>query len=211
MTLLELRSISKTFNHDPALDKVSLDIEEGTILCLLGPSGCGKTTLLRIIAGLEKADEGNVYFNKRDMADIEPHRRNFGMMFQEFALFPHLNVFENITFGLKMQNKSRAAILERTQEMLVLVGLEEYALRGVSELSGGERQRVALARTLAPQPRLVLLDEPFGALDRALRERLLLEVRNILKRLGVTTVFVTHDQAEAYAVADIIAVMDKGK
>jgi len=211
MPLLELNSIAKTFNHDPALSDVSLTIEEGTILCLLGPSGCGKTTLLRIIAGLERPDAGKVFFANRDMAHVAPYKRNFGMMFQEFALFPHLNVRENISFGMKMQGRPPAEIMERTREMLFLVGLEEFAQRGVSELSGGERQRVALARTLAPRPRLVLLDEPFGALDRALRERLLLEVRNILKRLGVTTVFVTHDQAEAYAVADIIAVMEKGR
>jgi ABC-type Fe3+/spermidine/putrescine transport system ATPase subunit len=210
MALLELRHISKTFNHEPAVDDVSLDLEEGNILCLLGPSGCGKTTLLRIIAGLERPDEGTVYFDGRDMARIEPHRRNFGMMFQEFALFPHKDVIGNITFGLRMQKRSRMEILKRSQEMLSLVGLEGYSGRNVSELSGGERQRVALARSLAPHPALVLLDEPLGSLDRALRERLILEVRNILKTLQVTTVFVTHDQTEAFAIGDIIAVMNKG-
>ena len=211
MALLELRHISKAFNHERAVDDVSIDLVDGNILCLLGPSGCGKTTLLRIIAGLERPDEGTVYFDGRDMAGIEPHRRNFGMMFQEFALFPHKDVIGNITFGLRMQKRPRSEILTRTQEMLTLVGLEGYAGRNVGELSGGERQRVALARSLAPHPRLVLLDEPLGSLDRALRERLLLDVRNILKTIGVTTVFVTHDQTEAFAIGDIIAVMNKGK
>jgi len=211
MALLELRHITKTFNHEPAVDDVSLDLAEKNILCLLGPSGCGKTTLLRIIAGLEHADGGSVYFDGRDMAGIEPHRRNFGMMFQEFALFPHKDVLGNITFGLKMQKRPRTDILTRSQEMLALVGLEGYACRNVSELSGGERQRVALARSLAPHPRLVLLDEPLGSLDRALRERLLIDVKNILKTIGVTSVFVTHDQTEAFAIGDIIAVMNKGK
>lgn len=211
MALLELRHISKTFNHEPAVDDVSLDLADGNILCLLGPSGCGKTTLLRIIAGLENTDAGSVYFDGRNMTGIEPHCRNFGMMFQEFALFPHMDVIGNITFGLRMQKRSRTETLRRSQEMLALVGLEGYAGRNVSELSGGERQRVALARSLAPHPRLVLLDEPLGSLDRALRERLLLDVKNILKTLRVTSVFVTHDQTEAFAIGDIIAVMNKGK
>ncbi len=211
MTLLRLRTLSKTFEREPVLDAVSLDVEEGSILCLLGPSGCGKTTLLRIIAGLEIPDTGTVYFDDRDMATVAPHLRNFGMMFQEFALFPHKNVLGNITFGLKMQKRPRREIRARAKEMLSLVGLEGYARRNVSELSGGERQRVALARTLAPNPRLVLLDEPLGALDKALRERLLLEMRDILKKVGVTTIFVTHDQTEAFAIADTVVVMDRGR
>jgi len=211
MALLELRHISKTFNHHRAVDDVSIDLEDGHILCLLGPSGCGKTTLLRIIAGLERSDEGTVYFDGHDMAAVEPHRRNFSMMFQEFALFPHMDVVGNITFGLKMQKQPRKEILQRSKEMLALVGLDGYGTRNVSELSGGERQRVALARSLATHPRLVLLDEPLGSLDRALRERLLLDLRNILKTLGVTAIFVTHDQTEAYAIGDIIAVMNRGK
>ena len=190
---------------------MNLDVEEGHILCLLGPSGCGKTTLLRIIAGLETSDTGTVFFDGKNMEHVEPHRRNFGMMFQEFALFPHKDVLGNIIFGLTLQKKSRNEITQRTDEMLDLVGLTGYARRNVSELSGGERQRVALARSLAPQPRLLLLDEPLGALDRALRERLLLDVRNILKKVGVTTIFVTHDQTEAFAIADIVAVMNKGR
>jgi ABC-type Fe3+/spermidine/putrescine transport system ATPase subunit len=210
MALLRVENISKTYNHKPALDHVSLDLDEGHILCLLGPSGCGKTTLLRIIAGLETPDTGTVYFDGKDMSMVEPHLRNFGMMFQEFALFPHKDVLGNITFGLKMQKKTRKDIKRRADHMLSLVGLEGYAKRNVSELSGGERQRVALARTLAPHPRLVLLDEPLGSLDRALRERLLLEVRDILKKVGVTSIFVTHDQTEAFAIADIIVVMNKG-
>ncbi|MGC9325292.1 MAG: ABC transporter ATP-binding protein [Desulfomonilia bacterium] len=211
MALLELLDISKAYNHEPAVDHVSLELDEGNILCLLGPSGCGKTTLLRIIAGLERQDTGIVRFDGMDMAAVAPHLRNFGMMFQEFALFPHRNVFRNVSFGLEMQNQSRADIFRRTEEMLKLVGLEGYSHRNVGDLSGGERQRVALARTLAPRPRLILLDEPLGSLDRALRERLMLDLKEILKRVGVTTVFVTHDQTEAYAIADLIAVIREGK
>ncbi len=211
MALLELRHLSKTFGHETAVNDVSIDLVEGNILCLLGPSGCGKTTLLRIIAGLERPDKGTVYFEGRDMAGIEPYCRNFGMMFQEFALFPHMDVIGNITFGLRMQKRPQAEILTCSEEMLNLVGLQGYARRNVGQLSGGERQRVALARSLAPHPKLVLLDEPLGSLDRALRERLLLDLRKILKTIGVTAVFVTHDQTEAFAIGDIIAVMNKGK
>lgn len=211
MALLQIRDITKTFNHEPAVDHVSLDLEQGNILCLLGPSGCGKTTLLRIIAGLEPPDSGSVYFDGRNMAGVEPHCRNFGMMFQEFALFPHKDVVGNITFGLRMQKRPEPEILSRTKEMLSLVGLEGYDRRNVSELSGGERQRVALARSLAPHPRLLMLDEPMGSLDKTLRERLLLEVRYILKTVGVTTIFVTHDHTEAFAIADVVAVMNRGR
>jgi ABC-type Fe3+/spermidine/putrescine transport system ATPase subunit len=211
VTLLQVFNIVKNFNHEPALKGVDLNVAKGEILCLLGPSGCGKTTLLRIIAGLEQPDKGQVVFDGNDMARVMPHHRQFGMMFQEFALFPHKTVFENVAFGLQMQHSPDRDIRARTNEVLSLVGLDGKGLRRVDELSGGERQRVALARSIAPNPRLLMLDEPMGSLDRALRERLVQDLRKILKKLGVTAVFVTHDQAEAFAVADRIAVFNAGR
>lgn len=179
-------------------------------MCLLGPSGCGKTTLLRLIAGLETPDSGSILFEGRDIMGVPPHQRGFGLMFQEFALFPHKNVGQNIAFGVQHwpHAQERQA---RVKEMLALVGLTGFAGRDVNSLSGGERQRVALARSLAPGPRLLMLDEPLGALDRALRERLMLEIRQILKGLGLTAIYVTHDQTEAFAVADRVAVMNRGR
>jgi ABC-type Fe3+/spermidine/putrescine transport system ATPase subunit len=211
MPLLDVQNISKSYDQAQVLDRVSLSLDQGHILCLLGPSGCGKTTLLRIIAGLEKPDHGKVFFDGEDLEHTEPHKRRFGMMFQEFALFPHLDVSGNVSFGLRMLGLPRKEILGRTGEVLELMGLSGFQRRNVNELSGGERQRVALARSLAPRPRLLLLDEPLGSLDRALRERLMVELKSILKTVGATTIFVTHDQAEAYAVADVIAVMMEGR
>ncbi len=210
MSLLKVTDIHKTHNDDQTLKGVSLNLEKGEILCLLGPSGCGKTTLLRIIAGLETPDQGQVIFDGVDMVRIQPHERRFSMMFQEFALFPHKNVFENVAFGLRMQKWSDNEIKEQTCQVLSLVGLEGMETRNVDELSGGERQRVALARSLAPQPRLLMLDEPMGSLDRALRERLIQDLRQILKQVNVTAIFVTHDQNEAFTVADRIAVFNTG-
>lgn len=211
MPILEIAHIHKTYNHTPTLDDVSLEVEEGEILGLLGPSGSGKTTLLRVIAGLERADAGMVSFDGRDIAPVPPHLRRFGMMFQEYALFPHKNVFENVAFGLRMQQMPEGRLAGRVAEMLDLVGLKGFDRRNISELSGGERQRVALARSLAPYPRLLLLDEPFGSLDRPLREQLMVDVHRILKSLGITSILVTHDQAEALAVADLIAVIHQGR
>jgi ABC-type Fe3+/spermidine/putrescine transport system ATPase subunit len=210
MPLLCINDITKTYDSRKVLDRVSLTLGEGDILCLLGPSGCGKTTLLRVIAGLEKPDEGTVVFDEEDMMHVTPHKRRFGMMFQEFALFPHKDVFGNVSFGLRMLKLDPAEVTRRTHEMLDLMGLSGFAHRNVSELSGGERQRVALARSLAPRPRLLLLDEPLGSLDRALRERLMVELKSVLKTVGLTSVFVTHDQAEAFAIADVIAVIMDG-
>ncbi|HQI82902.1 MAG TPA: ABC transporter ATP-binding protein [Deltaproteobacteria bacterium] len=210
MALLTVQDIGKSFGGRPVLEGVSFSLDEGGILCLLGPSGCGKTTLLRIIAGLERPDTGKVVFAGQDMAAVPPHLRAFGMMFQEYALFPHRDVSGNIAFGLRMQNLPGELVARRTREMIEMVGLSGYEHRNVGELSGGERQRVALARTLAPRPRLLLLDEPLGSLDRALRERLMLELKSILKTVSVTSVFVTHDQAEAFAVADSIALLMEG-
>jgi ABC-type Fe3+/spermidine/putrescine transport system ATPase subunit len=212
MSLLEVRGLTKTYPpQTTAVDHVSLAIAQGDIVCLLGPSGCGKTTLLRLIAGLEYPDSGEVWFDGRDVAQIPPHLRDFGMMFQDFALFPHKNVYDNVAFGLEMHGLPQPQIAQRVAEMLALVDLVGYDARDIAQLSGGEQQRVALARALAPGPRLLMLDEPLGALDRALRERLMLELRAILKRVGVTAVYVTHDQTEAFAIADRIAVMNKGQ
>lgn len=210
LPLLDIRGATKSYGSTLALRGVDLHVAAGDVVCLLGPSGCGKTTLLRVIAGLEQLDSGEVLFDGAPITAVPPHRRGFGLMFQEYALFPHRNVAENIGFGLRMQGKSPDDIRARVDEMLALVGLEGYGARRVFELSGGERQRVALARSLAPSPRLLMLDEPLGALDRTLRERLLDELRAILKQIGVTSIYVTHDQAEAYAIADWVVLMRGG-
>ena len=211
MALLQLADLHKTYGTQPAVRNISLELQQGEILSLLGPSGCGKTTLLRMVAGLEVPDAGQVLFNGRDVTRTPVHQRRFGLMFQEFALFPHKSVFDNVAFGLSLQPLSTSAVRDRTMDMLDLVGMAAMASRNVADLSGGERQRVALARSLAPRPRLLMLDEPLGALDRALRERLLAEIRSILKAMDMTAIFVTHDQSEALGVADQIAVMHQGR
>ena len=209
--LLEVKNVSKTYNGIPAVRDVSLRVTQGEVVALLGPSGCGKTTLLRIIAGLEVPDAGTVRFGGQDMASVPAHRRGFGLMFQDYALFPHRDVAQNIAFGLEMQGWDRTQIARRVGEMLELVGLRGYERRRVFELSGGEQQRVALARSLAPQPRLLMLDEPLGSLDRVLREQLLEELRQILSQVGVTTIYVTHDQQEAFALADRVVILRAGQ
>lgn len=211
MSLLEIRNLRKSYPDGWTLANVDLAVEEGEVLCLLGPSGCGKTTLLRLVAGLERPEEGRILVDGEDVTHLPPHLRGFGLMFQEYALFPHRDVFGNVAFGLRMAGWNRDAIRERVREALELVGLAGFEQRDVNQLSGGERQRVALARSLAPQPRLLMLDEPLGALDRALRERLLGELPAILKRVGVTTITVTHDQEEAFAIADRVVVMRAGR
>jgi ABC-type Fe3+/spermidine/putrescine transport system ATPase subunit len=210
ISILGVDNLFKSYGGRPALRGVSLQVAPGAIVCLLGPSGCGKTTLLRVIAGLEQADSGTVAFQGQPVDGLPAHARGFGLMFQDYALFPHHDVAGNIAFGLRMRGDSRQQIDARVSEMLDLVGLAGYGRRRVYELSGGERQRVALARSLAPNPRLLMLDEPLGALDRALRERLLDELRSILTRVGVTSLYVTHDQAEAFAIADWLVLMNKG-
>jgi ABC-type Fe3+/spermidine/putrescine transport system ATPase subunit len=212
MALLEVVRVSKSFSAaTAAVRDVSIAVKDGEILCLLGPSGCGKTTLLRLIAGLEIPDRGEILFEGRDLAGVKPHERGFGMMFQDFALFPHKNVRENVAFGLRMHGLPAPEIAARVGQMLSLVDMAGFDGREIAGLSGGEQQRVALARALAPGPRLLMLDEPLGALDRALRERLMLDVRAILKRIGMTAIYVTHDQTEAFAVSDRLAVMNTGQ
>lgn len=211
--------IVKSFDDQPVLRGITLSVATGDVLVLLGPSGCGKTTLLRIIAGLTEPDNGRVLYNDQEITHLPVYKRNFGFVFQDYALFPHKNVADNVAFGLRMHQWDRARREKRVAEVLSLVGLAGYGPRPIHELSGGEQQRVALARSLAPAPRLLLLDEPLGALDRALRERLMLELRGILKEAGgllgrpegITAVYVTHDQAEAFAIADKIAVMRDGQ
>lgn len=211
MPLLEIRHLQKSYPDDWTLHDVSFAVEESERLCLLGPSGCGKTTLLRLIAGLEMPDAGQVLVDGEDVTPVPPHLRGFGLMFQEYALFPHKDVFGNVAFGLRMQRLDREAVAVRVAEALDIVGLEGFEHRDVNQLSGGERQRVALARSLAPQPRLLMLDEPLGALDRALRERLMDDLPRILHRAGVTTITVTHDQEEAFALADCVVLMRAGR
>ncbi len=209
---LILKGILKTENDgSPILGPLDLALPKGSKLSVLGPSGSGKTTLLRLIAGLESPDKGDIRFRGESITARPPHKRNFGLMFQEYALFPHLNVFQNIAFGLKMKGMAKEAQKDRVDEMLELTGLQGFGNRRVDELSGGERQRVALARTLAPGPELLMLDEPLSALDRVLRKRLLAQLTRILVALNITTIFVTHDHEEAFAAGSRVILLNQGK
>jgi ABC-type Fe3+/spermidine/putrescine transport system ATPase subunit len=208
--ILEVKNLSNHYEDQPLLQNINFSLDQGEILCLLGPSGSGKTTLLRLLAGLEQEDCGVILFKGKNISTTPPHKRSFGMMFQEYALFPHKTVQQNVAFGLEMLHYRQYELDEQVQAMLDLVGLRGFEDRKIDELSGGERQRVALARSLAPGPQLLLLDEPLGSLDRTLRDRLAGEIRTILKSLGVTAVFVTHDQAEAFSVADKVAILHHG-
>lgn len=209
--MLNVLKVSKRFGATVALDELSLDVADDEIIAILGPSGCGKSTLLRVIAGLEKPDAGVVRWNGQDLAEVPVHQRAFGLMFQDLALFPHRDVKANVTFGLRMARWSSEATEARVAEVLDWVDLAHFGERDIDGLSGGEAQRVALARTLAPRPRLVMLDEPLGALDRLLRERLVSEVRGVLKQARTPSVYVTHDHAEAEGVADRVAIMRDGR
>lgn len=209
--MLEITNITKFYEGQPLLQGVSFAVRPGETICLLGASGSGKSTLLRLLAGLETPDSGEVIWDGVSLAGIPAHRRQFGLMFQDYALFPHLDVFENVAFGLRMQGRAENTIVERVASVLELVRMETFARRRVAELSGGEQQRVALARALAPNPRLLMLDEPLGALDRALKESLLDELRGILKQAGIPAMYVTHDQREAFAVADTILLLYEGR
>jgi len=209
--VLRIEDLSKRFGGFTAVDRLSLDIFPGEFFALLGPSGCGKTTLLRLIAGFERPSTGRILLDGVDVKPVPPHRRPVNMMFQSYALFPHLNVEANIAFGLKQEGLPRREIAERVADMLALVKLESLGRRKPHELSGGERQRVALARSLAKRPRVLLLDEPMAALDKKLRGETQFELMALQRRLGLTFIIVTHDQSEAMTVADRIAVMDRGR
>lgn len=208
--MLELIDIHKSYEGQPLLDGISFTVAANETVCLLGPSGSGKSTLLRIIAGMEIPEEGQVQWNGEDLAPIPVHRRDFGLVFQDYALFPHMSVAENVAFGLKMHRLTGAEIEESVAKILEMVNLTGFGHRNVAELSGGEQQRVALARALAPNPRLLMFDEPLGALDRSLREQLMDELRRILHESGVPAIYVTHDQEEAFTLADRVLLLHKG-
>ena len=208
---LRIDHISKRFGDTTAVNDVSLDIERGEIFALLGSSGCGKSTLLRVLSGFETPSSGRVWLDGKDVTDLPPYERPMNMMFQSYALFPHLNVWENVAFGLKRDGVAKAEIALRVEDMLQLVQLQKFAKRSPHQLSGGQQQRVALARSLVKRPQLLMLDEPLGALDKKLREETQVELVNIIKKVGVTCVMVTHDQDEAMTMADRIAVMSEGK
>lgn len=208
---LLIDNVRVRYGEAVALDGVSLDVSAGAVVAVVGPSGCGKSTLLRCIAGLEPLASGRVELGGRDLAGVPTHERDLGLMFQDHALFPHLSVSANVSFGLSMQGRSAAEQRARSEELLDLVGLGGFGDRSVGSLSGGEAQRVALARALAPSPGLLMLDEPLGSLDRVLREQLTADLRRLVRELGITALHVTHDQAEAFALADHIVVLREGR
>ncbi len=209
--LVRLRNISVKFDDDQILDNLSLDINEKEFVTLLGPSGCGKTTTLRILGGFVKPDSGDVLFEGQRINDVPPYERHLNTIFQKYALFPHLNVYENVAFGLRVMKKSEAEIKATVNEMLELVNLRGFNKRDVNSLSGGQQQRVSIARALAVKPRVLLLDEPLAALDLKLRKDMQVELKSIQQRLGITFVYVTHDQEEALSMSDTVVVMDNGK
>lgn len=210
-TLLSLQHITKNFGEGDVLRDISLDVARGEFVTLLGASGCGKTTTLRIISGLETPDEGTVLLDGKDVTALPPERRPVNTVFQSYALFPHMNVEKNVAYGLRVRGMDKASIAKRVREMLELVQMEDYATRMPSQLSGGQRQRIAIARALAPEPELLLLDEPLGALDLQLRRQMQLELKRLQKKLGITFVYITHDQEEAINMSDRIAVMRGGR
>ncbi len=209
--MLEIRNLFKTYENKPLLRGISFSVSKGETICLLGASGSGKSTLLRMIAGLEFPESGHILFNKIDLAQTPPHVRDFGLVFQDYGLFPHLNIFDNVAFGLKMRNLPAEKINARIAEMLDLVNLQGFEKRKVTDLSGGEQQRVALARALAPQPRLLMFDEPLGALDKSLKDDLLNQIRIILHKTKIPAIYVTHDQNEAFTIADRILLLHDGE
>lgn len=209
--ILRLENIYKTFDSTPVLKGIHLDVEEGEFITLLGSSGCGKTTTLRIIAGLEQADKGRVWLNGEDITDLAPNKRNVNTVFQNYALFPHMSVAENIGYGLKIRKAPKTEITEKVEKMLRLVQLEGFGERMPDQLSGGQRQRVAIARAVINEPGVLLLDEPLGALDLKLRRQMQQELKRIQKQLGITFIYITHDQEEAINMSDRIAVMREGR
>ncbi len=210
MAFLEISHLDKSFGANRVVKDFNLSVEQGEFVSLLGPSGCGKTTVLRMVAGFETPSSGNIAIDGRDVVNLRPNQRNIGMVFQAYALFPNLTVAQNVAFGLKVAGRAKAETAARVTEMLALIGLPDLADRYPFQLSGGQQQRVALARALAVQPHLLLLDEPLSALDAKIRASLRTEIREIQQRLGITTVFVTHDQEEALSMSDRIVVMNGG-
>ena len=210
-TIIRLQNISVSFDEQPVLQDLNLKISDGEFVTLLGPSGCGKTTTLRIIGGFVKPDSGDVFFDEKPMTALPPHKRPVNTIFQRYALFPHLNVFENVAFGMRVQKRSSAEIRENVAKMLKMVNLTGFEKRSVHTLSGGQQQRVAIARALANHPQVLLLDEPLAALDLKLRKDMQTELKSIQKALGITFIYVTHDQEEALSMSDTVVVMDNGK
>lgn len=217
MPEVKVRGITKSFGKVVAVDNVSFDVKEGEILALLGPSGCGKTTTLRVIAGLERPDSGDIYLGDRPLCStqrrlfVPPDKRGMGMVFQSYAVWPHMTIFENVAFPLKLRRSSKATVKEKVRQVLELVNLGGIEDRGATLLSGGQQQRVALARALVFSPEILLLDEPLSNLDAKLRAQMRLELKSLQKRIGVTSIFVTHDQVEAMVISDRLAVMDQGR
>ncbi|MGI6264766.1 MAG: spermidine/putrescine ABC transporter ATP-binding protein [Acutalibacteraceae bacterium] len=210
-SIISLENIAVSFDGEKVLDDLSLRISDGEFVTLLGPSGCGKTTTLRIIGGFVTPDDGDVFFNGVRVNDVPPHKRRVNTIFQRYALFPHMNVYENVAFGLRVQKKKAAEIDKTVKEMLAMVNLKGFEKRNVSTLSGGQQQRVAIARALANHPSVLLLDEPLAALDLKLRKDMQGELKSIQKRLGITFIYVTHDQEEALSMSDTVVVMDAGR
>ncbi len=209
--IIRLQNISKKFEDDVILDNINLTIKDKEFMTFLGPSGCGKTTTLRIIAGFLESDSGQVIFEGKDINNLPPHKRQVNTIFQRYALFPHLNVYDNIAFGLRIKKMKEKDISKKVHEMLELVNLRGFQRRNIASLSGGQQQRVAIARALAVEPRVLLLDEPLGALDLKLRKDMQVELKNIQKRMGITFIYVTHDQQEALSMSDTVVVMNNGK
>ena len=209
--IIELKAISKEFNGEQVLSEISLDIHDNEFITLLGPSGCGKTTTLRIIAGFETPDSGDVFFDGERINDLPPYKRELNTVFQKYALFPHLNVFENVAFGLRLKKLPEREITDRVKEALKMVNLSGFERRNSEKLSGGQQQRVAIARALVNRPKVLLLDEPLGALDLKLRKDMQNELKNIQHMTGITFIFVTHDQEEALSMSDTVVVMANGK
>lgn len=209
--IIELRGVNKVYDDNVVLDNFNLDIKKNEFLTLLGPSGCGKTTLLKIIAGFEYADDGKVIFEGKEINDMPPNERHVNTVFQKYSLFPHMNVYENVAFGLKIKKTPKDIIDQKVKEVLKLVALEGFEKRDIDSLSGGQQQRIAIARAVVNEPKVLLLDEPLGALDLKLRQEMQVELKRIQKKLGITFVFVTHDQEEALSMSDTIVVLNKGK
>ena len=210
-TILELHGIYKSFDGTPVLKGIGLQVERGEFITLLGSSGCGKTTTLRIIAGLEAPDQGRVLLEGKDMTDVEPNKRDVNTVFQSYALFPHMNVEQNVGYALKLRKRPKGEIKEEVKKMLELVQLSGFEKRKPAELSGGQKQRVAIARSLINRPKILLLDEPLGALDLQLRRQMQQELKRLQKKLGITFIYITHDQEEALNMSDRIAVMREGR